>query len=147
MSGQVPYLPYAATYGRMGSFHPTTDSSDPTRLGEVRITWDQGLKITDAASPPYRWVFRMQLHCGWGIGEFFEWNRLENWEAARKALQAYPVPEYYRFEFQGRKSNDQPFHTLIPSFVLQEIFDSTSDFPLRTSGGQVLNQENYHNAK
>jgi hypothetical protein len=89
----------------------------------------------------------MMLHCGWGIGEFFEWNRAENWEAARITLQAYPPPEYYRFEFEGRKSNDQPFHTLIPTFALTEIFDSKTQFPLRTAGSHELNLANYHNSK
>jgi hypothetical protein len=103
--------------------------------------------IADAAAPPYRWIYRMQLHCGWGIGEFFEWNRRENWEVARKALQEYPTPEYYRFEFSERKSNDQPFHTLIPGFVLHEILDATSSFPPKTEGGKPVNHENYGNSK
>jgi hypothetical protein len=82
-----------------------------------------------------------------GIGEFFEWNQKENWEAARKALHEYPAPGYYRFEFSERKNNDQPFHTLIPSFVLQKILDATNDFPLRTEGGQAINHGNYGNSK
>ena len=131
-----------------GEFPPYDRLQRPRRARRsARITWDQALKIADAASPPYRWIFRLQLHCGWGIGEFFEWNQTRNWEMAKKAIGAYPPPEYFRFEFDGRKSNDQPFHTLIPTFALSEVLEATSDFPLRTRGGQPINHENYHSAK
>jgi hypothetical protein len=89
----------------------------------------------------------MMLHCGWGIGEFFEWNRAENWESAKLAIHAYPPPEYHLFQFEGRKSNDQPFHSLIPTFALNEIFEAKPSFPLRTAGGQELDLAHYHNSK
>jgi integrase len=131
-----------------GEFPPYDRIKRPHKARRsARITWDQALKICDAANPPYRYMFRMQLHCGWGIGEFFEWNRPENWKDAQHALEAYPRPEYYRFEFMERKSNDQPFHTLIPVQVLDDILSSAAVFPLTPKGGHPLDHAHYHNSK
>jgi integrase len=116
-----------------GEFPPYDRLQRPGKVRRsARITWAQASKICDAAAAPYRHLFRLQLHCGWGIGEFFEWNRQENWDAARKLLQQFPRPEYYQFEFPGRKTNDQPFYSLIPTLALDEIYASEAPLPLAT---------------
>ena len=131
-----------------GEFPPNDRLRHPRKVRHrARITWDQALRICDAASPPYRYMFRMQLHCGWGVGEFYEWNRPENWEQGKIAIHAYPPPEYYPFEFSRRKSNDQPFYTLIPAFLLNEIYTSDVQFPLCSRRGQPLGQEHYHTSQ
>ena len=109
------------------------------------MTWEQALKICDAATPPYRWIFRLQLHCGWGVGEFMKFNsKSENWQRAKKAVDQ--GANFYRYEFPNRKRNPKPFYTLIPAFVLKEIFEANSQFPLTTTRGKALDPTNYHSS-
>lgn len=109
------------------------------------MTWEQALKIADAATPPYRWIFKLQLHCGWGIGEFLQFNaKAENWERAKSAAMA--GEEFFRFEFAYRKSNNNNWYTLIPTFVLKEIFNANSKFPLTTTRDKPLDPTNYHSS-
>lgn len=108
------------------------------------MKWEQALKICDAATPPYRWIFSLQAHCGWGIGEFLKFNKKENWERARQAV--VEKQEFYRFEYPNRKRNEKPWFTLIPTFVLKDIFDSCSRFPLTTTRGKPLDPSNYHSS-
>jgi len=109
------------------------------------MKWEQALKICDAATPPYRWIFRLQAHCGWGIGEFLKFNsKAENWERARHGI--IDGKEYFRFDFPGRKRNPKPWYTLIPTFVLKEIFEANSKFPLTTTRGKPLDPTNYHSS-
>jgi len=46
-----------------------------------------------------------------------------------------------------RKSNDQPFHTLIPVQVLEDVLTSAAVFPLIPKGGHPLDHAHYHNSK
>lgn len=109
------------------------------------MKWEQALKICDAATPPYRWVFRLQLHCGWGIGEFLKFNaKAENWERAKQSVTH--GEEYFRFEFPNRKRNEKPWYTLIPALVLKEIFEANDKFPLTTTRGKSLDLSNYHSS-
>jgi integrase len=116
-----------------------------------RLTWAQALEVCQAASPPYRFIFKLQLHCGWGIGELFQFNSAKNWENVRAWHQADPSAPYYRIDFPGRKSNNQPFYSLIPHKVIQEILDSGVKTPFVTFDGKypgrVLDAENYHNSE
>ena len=107
------------------------------------MTWEQALKICDAATPPYRWIFRLQAHCGWGIGEFLTFNgKPENWTRAKNAI--IDGKEYFRFNFANQ--NEKPWYTLIPTFVLKEIFEANSKFPLTTTRGKPLDLTNYHSS-
>ena len=109
------------------------------------MTWEQALKICDSAGPPYRWIFRLQAYCGWGIGEFLKFNeKAENWTRAKNAVME--GKEYFRFGFANRKSNEKPWYTLIPTFVLKEIFDANTQFPLTTTRGKPLDLTNYHSS-
>jgi len=113
------------------------------------LTWDQALAICAAASRPYNLAFKMMIHSGWGIGEFFTFNTKENWETAKAYLSANSSAEYFRFNFPQRKSNPEPFYSLIPAFILREIFASGVDLPLSTRGmhGVPLNMKHYHTAQ
>jgi integrase len=80
-----------------------------------------------------------------GIGEFLKFNaNAENWDRAKTAV--VEGKEYFRFEFANRKRNEKPWYTLIPTFVLKEIFEANSKFPLTTSRGKPLDSRNYHSA-
>lgn len=137
-------------------FHGIYPPHDRVKRGRVqkpmnRLTWAQALEICQAASPPYRFIFKLMLHCGWGIGEFFQFNSARNWESVRAWHHSDPSVEYYRIEFPGRKSNNQPFYSLIPHKVIQEIIESGVKTPFLTFDGKyegrVLNAENYHNSE
>jgi len=109
------------------------------------MTWGQALKICYAAPAPYRWIFRLQLHCGWGIAEFLQFNaNAQNWEQAQNRIS--DGVDFFRFEFPGRKPNGKPFYTLIPTFVLKEILEANSKFPLTTTRGKPLDLTNYHSS-
>ncbi len=109
------------------------------------MKWEQALKLCDAATPPYRWIFRLQAYCGWGIGEFLKFNeKAVNWERARQAVT--DGKEYFRFEFAIRKRNNESWYTLIPTFVLKEIFDANNHYPLTTTRGKPLDLTNYHSS-
>jgi integrase len=109
------------------------------------MKWEEALKLCDAATPPYRWIFRLQAYCGWGIGEFLRFNgKAENWTRAKNAV--IDGKDYFRFEFPNRKRNEKSWYTLIPTFVLKEIFDATNQFPLTTTRGKPLDSTNYHSS-
>lgn len=122
-----------------------------TQKSMNRLSWAQAVEICQAASPPYRFIFKLMLHCGWGIGEFFQFNSAGNWESVRAWHQTDPSAPYYRIDFHGRKSNNQPFYSLIPHNVIGEIIDSGVKTPFLTFdgkySGRVLDAENYHNSE
>jgi hypothetical protein len=46
-------------------FLPEITVPNPQRVKAVQyITWEQALKVCDAASKPYNLMFRLMLHCG-----------------------------------------------------------------------------------
>jgi hypothetical protein len=86
------------------------------------------------------------LHSAWGCSEFLEFNATETWNSVKDYLGKNPTAEYYRFDFEGRKSNDQPFYSLIPTSVLKEIFNAQITLPISTKKGLTLNHNRYHSA-
>ena len=138
---------------RFNGIYPPHDRVKRGRVQKPmnRLTWPQALEICQAASPPYRFIFKLMLHCGWGIGEFFQFNSARNWESVRAWHQTEPTAPYYRIDFPDRKSNGQPSYSLIPHNVIQEIIDSGVKTPFLTYDGKypgrVLNAENYHNSE
>lgn len=114
------------------------------RMG--RLTWDEASSICNAASKPYNLIFKLMLHSGWGLGEFLEFNTPKTWAKARSHLERDQSAEYFRFDFTGRKTNDQPFYSLIPAAVLREIFASEITLPLSSVKGLPLNHERYNQA-
>jgi hypothetical protein len=117
------------------------------------LTWDQALAICAAASRPYNLMFKLMLHSGWGIGEFFTFNTEETWKTVSSYLSANPSAEYFRYNFPQRKLNVEPFYSLVPSFILREITASGVYLPLSTRGrkevghGVPLNSKHYHTAQ
>lgn len=134
-----------------GIYPPNDRLRHPRRkLIPANLSWNQGLAICGAASKPYNLAFKLMLHCGWGIGEFFKFNSAETWQKIRDYLAQNPTAAYYRHDFpEGRKMNNQPFYTLIPANIIKEIFDSGIPLPMTTlkvigqESPRPLNFENY----
>jgi integrase len=85
------------------------------------LSWEEALRVCDAASSPYNMIFRIMLHTGWGSGEFLQFNKAQTWDAVRaKLATANPEHPYFRFGFRGRKKNRKPFHSLVPLDVLKD---------------------------
>jgi len=99
---------------------PKSNLKEPDLVKEpVYLTWDEAHKICDAASLPYNLIFKIMLSCGWGCGEFLQFNKAETWNAV-KAKMTSNNSEYFRFGFRGRKSNRRAFYSLIPSKALTD---------------------------
>jgi integrase len=110
----------------------------------VPLSWENAERIYGAASRPYNIIFKLMLHCGWGIGEFMEFNTAENWDAMRTAYTKKPEAEYYRFDFgHGRKSGEQPHYTLIPGPILREVLSSGITLPFVTESGYPFDMQHY----
>jgi integrase len=90
------------------------------------MTWEQASAICGAASKPYNLVFNLMRHCGWGISEFLKFNTAENWRLVKKYFEMHPNAPYFRFNYAGRKRNENEFYSLIPRALLQEIMSVTS---------------------
>jgi len=136
---------------RFNGFYPPADKLSHKKQREERkkrgrLTWDEALAVCNAASKPYNLVFKLMLHSGWGASEFLEFNRAENWESVKQHLANNPQAEYYRFDFEGRKSNEQPFYSMIPANVLREVFASEVALPFGTIRGLPLDHDRYRQA-
>jgi integrase len=133
---------------RFNGFYPPADKLSHKKQREERkkrgrLTWDEALSVCNAASKPYNMIFRLMLHAGWGASEFLEFNQAENWAGVKSYLTNNPQAEYYRFDFEGRKSNDQPFYSLIPATILREIIASEIPLPIGTITGLQLGHAHY----
>jgi integrase len=126
------------------SHKKTREEREANRKGY--LSWDEALAVSNAAAKPYNLIFRLMLHSAWGAGEFLEFNKAKTWERVRQGLAKNPNAEYYRFDFAGRKSNDQPFYSLIPASVLREIFASEITLPISTIKGLPLDHSRYNRA-
>jgi integrase len=133
---------------RSNGFYPPADRLKQGRRARTmgHMTWDEALAISNAAAKPYNLIFRLMLHSAWGAGEFLEFNKAETWKRVRQSLAKNPNAEYYRFNFSGRKSNDQPFYSLVPATVLREIFASEITLPISTIKGLPLDHSRYNRA-
>jgi integrase len=109
----------------------------------IFLDWESALKIASAASRPYNMILRLILHSAWGLTEFLAFNSSENWRLAKESL-GNSQAEYFQADFSyGRKNGDKAHYTLIPRFILQEIFDSSLSLPFVTESGAALNLQNY----
>lgn len=122
---------------------------------QTYLTWDQALAICAAASRPYNLLFKLMLHCGWGIGELLYFNSEETWDRVRSYLASNPSAEYFRQDFPPRKSNPEGFYSLVPTMILREIMGLGIPLPLRSKGrvvqgiqneGVPLDTKHYHTA-
>ena len=131
----------------------------PTRK-PTNLTWEEAHAIVAAAARPYNLCFKLQLHSGWGIGEFLKFNNENTWTSVKAQLAKEPGKEYYRHDFSGRKKNTNEWYSLVPTSVLREVLDVVT-VPIRAthgyifegerrthkSKGIVLNVEDYHSAR
>lgn len=138
---------------RANGHYPPMDRLNHKKSREERaahrkgfLSWDEALAVCNAAGKPYNLIFKLMLHAGWGCSEFLEFNKAETWGSVKDFLARNPTVEYYRFDFAGRKSNDQPFYSLIPSMVLREIFASEIVLPISTIKGLPLDHSRYNRA-
>lgn len=145
-SGRHKALLAFKNYLRWAGFYPPADriahSRRPRPMGHV--SWDEAVSICNAAAKPYNLVFKLMLQCGWGAGEFFEFNKTETWQRVKQFLTTNPIAEYYRFDFSGRKSNVQPFFSLIPVTVLRDIVASGITLPISTIRHLPLDHMRYN---
>lgn len=132
---------------------PRARIDKPGKVKKPRyMRWDQALAICGAASRPYNLMFKLMLHCGWGIGEFFDFNTQETWENIKRHLSSNPTAEYYRYDFPQRKTNTEAFYSLIPTTVLRDILQLSVELPLSTKGsksrrGVPLDKAHYHTSQ
>jgi integrase len=115
------------------------------------LTWDQALAVCGAASRPYNLMFKLMLHCGWGIGEFLAFNTKETWESVKSYLASNSSAEYFRYTFPQRKNNPQEFYSLVPTSILKDIIAIGIQLPLSSQGRQneqgiPLDKNHYHSA-
>jgi integrase len=119
-------------------FLPEITVPNPQRVKPVPyITWEQALKVCDAASKPYNLMFRLMLHCGWGTKEFLTFNTKETWDDISAYAMNPTNPDFYRYSFKGRKEKGRstPFHTLIPMMIIREILQSGITLPFSRNVG------------
>jgi integrase len=118
---------------------PRVRVENPERVKEIPdLSWDDGLKICNAASKPYNCAFKLILSCGWGIREFLTFNTKETWENV-KAVINEATARYFKYTFKGRKRNQKPFYSLIPLDVLREIVSGDMEVPLKTTKSRGSN--------
>ena len=144
-SGRHKALLAFKNFLRWNGFYPPADRLNHSRRAHAmgHLTWDEALAICNAAAKPYNLIFKLMLHSAWGAGEFLEFNKAETWERVKQYLAKNPNAEYYKFEFSGRKTNPQPFYSLVPATVLREIFASEIPLPISTITGLPLEHSRY----
>jgi len=127
---------------------PAKMQGAPRAKLDVPMTWEQAHAVCAAAAKPYSLVYKMMLNCGWGIGQFFTFNTPENWARVKEYLSNPTSPEFYKFDFLGRKSNRSQWYSLVPKSLLQEIV-STVDVPIRADHGRgiPLDMPHYRSAR
>lgn len=113
----------------------------------TEMTWEQALKLSTAAEPPYNLIFKLMLHTGIGTHEFLEFNTQHTWTEIREYLRSNPEKEYFSFTYMSRKTNEQPFRIFPPAPLLKEIFAGKVRLPFVTKGGAALNLDNYRNSR
>lgn len=136
------------TFLRASNIFPPSDPiKSPPKQKPIKILWSEAASIVKAARPPYNLIFNLMLHCGWGDQQFLQFNTKETWETISKELKAKPDAKYYRHEFQSRKTNPQPYHTLIPAKLLGQILESKIHLPFRTIRNARLDMTNYKSSR
>jgi hypothetical protein len=130
-----------------GLFPPADPLKAPPKQRPIRITWAEAVTIIKAARSPYNLIFNLMLHCAWGDQQFLQFNTNENWKTIKGMLASKPEASRYRHEFSSRKTNPQPWSTLIPTNQLREIVDSKVPLPFRTWRGASLDMTNYKSSR
>lgn len=130
-----------------GLFPPADRIKSPPKKPSIRITWAEAVTIIKAARSPYNLIFNLMLHCGWGDQQFLQFNTKESWETIKGKLASKPEASRYRHEFSSRKTNPQPWSSLIPTKQLREILDSKVPLPFRTWRGARLDMTNYKSSR
>lgn len=121
-----------------GIYPPADRLRHPRRVtGHGSLGWGEALAVVSAASKPYNLILKLMLNAGWGISEFLKINSKEQWDRVREGLRQNPNAEYYRFDFEDRKNNPQPFYSLVPVEVLKEILASDVQLPFATRRGNL----------
>jgi len=108
------------------------------------LSWEEAQAVCNSASKPYNVMLKLMLHCGWGISELLKFNSPETWERVKAYLASNPSQEYFRFNFQDRKTNPQPYFSLIPVTLLKEIVASGVTLPFSTEKGHPFSFEHYN---
>lgn len=114
---------------------------------KVYFIWQNAEKVIEVADPPYNFIFWLMRDCCWGITEFLKFNTENTWQAIKEFFQENPNAEYYRHGFDFRKSNPQPYYTLIRSRILKEILQSKIPLPIATPRNKPLQLTSYKNSK
>jgi hypothetical protein len=136
------------TFLRANDVYPPADRlKSPPKQKSIRVAWNEAVTIIYGAKTPYNFIFNLMLHCGWGDQQFLQFNTKENWETIKAELASKPEAKRYRHEFQSRKTNPQPWHTLIPTKQLREILHSKVPLPFRTPRGAHLDMGNYKSSR
>jgi integrase len=111
------------------------------------ISWEEAHAVIAAAPMPWSAIFKLMLYCAWGAREFLEFNTVEHWNEIKTKAAENPEGEYYKCNFPWRKSNGQPYFSLIPSCVIKQIIQANIPLPLTTKKGSKLDSTNYWNAR
>jgi hypothetical protein len=130
-----------------GLFPPADRLKSPPKQKPVKVSWSEAATIIKATRPPYNLIFNLMLHCGWGDQQFLQFNTKESWDTIKGELASKPEASRYRHEFSSRKTNPQPWHTLIPTKQLREILDSKVPLPFRTVRAARLDMTNYKSSR
>lgn len=147
-SGRHKALNALKTFLRAYDVYPPADRLKfPKRKKSVGITWQEALAIANTASTPYNHIFKLMLHCGWGVQQFLQFNTCQNWDAVKTFLAQKSEAHYYRQDMESRKSNPQPFYSLIPSKLLREILEARIELPIMSERGASLDMTNYRSAR
>jgi hypothetical protein len=147
-SGRHKALNALKTFLRAYDIYPPADRLKfPKRKKSVGMTWQEALAVANAASEPYKHIIKLMLHCGWGIQQFLQFNTQENWDAVRRHLANQSAAPYYHQDMENRKSNPQPFYSLIPTKLLREILNLKIDLPIKSERGAKLDMTNYRSAR
>lgn len=135
---------------------PELEIKKPRRTKpSVFVPWEQMLQICDACAKPYNKIFRLMLHCAWGVSEFLTFNTVETWNDVKAKLGGNTNVDRYRFNFTGRKSNEREWYSLIPAAILKDILSSDVEVPFRAprtqermgKGGVLLDMTRYNSVR
>ena len=147
-SGRHKALNALRTFLRSYGVYPPWDRLGfPPRKKSVGVTWKEAQSIVEAAESPYRYIFNLMLHCGWGVQQFLLFNTAQNWDWVQNFLAKNSEAKYCRLNLESRKSNPQPFYSLIPAKVPHEILEAKISVPFRTKRNAELSMANYKSSR
>lgn len=147
-SGRHKALNALRTFLRSNGVYPPWDRLQfPKRKKSAALSWGEALAIVHVARPPYSHIFNLMLHCGWGVQQFLLANTVEGWGSIRIFLAKNTEACYYRQDLESRKASPQPFYSLVPTKLLQNILQTKTPLPFVTKRGAQLGMGNYKSSR